>query len=226
MYDRLEDYKKLVEFLSSLLGENCEVVLQDCREDQCGIIAIGNGAVTNRKVGGPLTDYALEVIQSKRWKNEDWDINYRSTKNHKNLRSSTYFIKDDNHDLIGMLCVNIDMTVYEQLSHAILSLGGLHLLPSIPATTSIEEPHMGPPKETFFNNIAEMVNMSMEEVFAEEAMPQITRLNLDERLRLLENLQKKGVFLIKGAISEVAAILRCSEPTLYRSLSKCQKTKA
>ena len=219
----LDDYKKLVGFLSSILGENYEVVLQDCRTGQSGIIAIGNGNVTNRQVGGPLTDYALEIIKSKRWKHQDWDINYRSRKNNRVLRSSTYFIKDGDEDLVGMLCINIDTSVYEQLSNAIMALGGLHLLPPPDGTPS--NPSAETLRETFFADISEMVMHAMSEVFGENSAPQITRLDQAERLHLVENLNEKGTFLIKGAISEVAEIMGCSESTLYRYLSKCNKAK-
>ena len=46
------------------------------------------------------------------------------------------------------------------------------------------------------------------------------RLKQEERMTVIHTLQEKGVFLIKGAVPEVAQALSCSEATIYRYLSK------
>ena len=46
------------------------------------------------------------------------------------------------------------------------------------------------------------------------------RLTMDEKIRIVEDLQQAGIFYMKGAVSEVAAQLGSSEATIYRYLSK------
>ena len=46
------------------------------------------------------------------------------------------------------------------------------------------------------------------------------RLTMDEKIRIVEDLQQAGIFYMKGAVSEVAAQLGSSEATVYRYLSK------
>ena len=43
---------------------------------------------------------------------------------------------------------------------------------------------------------------------------------MDEKIRIVEDLQQAGIFYIKGAVSEVATQLGSSEATIYRYLSK------
>ena len=43
---------------------------------------------------------------------------------------------------------------------------------------------------------------------------------LEEKIRIVENLHRAGLFSMKGAVSEVAAQLGASEATVYRYLSK------
>ena len=45
-------------------------------------------------------------------------------------------------------------------------------------------------------------------------------LTMDEKIRIVEDLQQAGIFYMKGAVSEVAAQLGSSEATIYRYLSK------
>ena len=46
------------------------------------------------------------------------------------------------------------------------------------------------------------------------------RLTMDEKIRIVDDLQQAGIFYMKGAVSEVAAQLGSSEATIYRYLSK------
>jgi predicted transcriptional regulator YheO len=45
----------------------------------------------------------------------------------------------------------------------------------------------------------------------------------NERIAIIQELNKDGVFLLKGAISEVAEQLKVSEVTIYRYLNGVKK---
>ena len=46
------------------------------------------------------------------------------------------------------------------------------------------------------------------------------RLNSDERLKIIAALEANGIFLLKGAVKDVAAGLHCSQASVYRYLSQ------
>ena len=52
----------------------------------------------------------------------------------------------------------------------------------------------------------------------------VDRLTQEEKMKVVEQLNNKGVFLLKGAVSEVARQMASSEATIYRYLSKLNKT--
>ncbi|MGQ0570238.1 MAG: PAS domain-containing protein [Armatimonadota bacterium] len=61
--------KPLVEAVGATVGPHCEVVLHDSRAPEKSIVAIWNGAVTGRRVGGPVVggpkeDVALKLLDS------------------------------------------------------------------------------------------------------------------------------------------------------------------
>ena len=126
--DILDYYKKLVDFLGQILGEHGEVVLRDCRKPNHDIIAIANGHVSGRTIGAPITDFTLSVLANEEWKEKDYVVNYvgKAAPN-KNLRSSTFFIRE-NGELVGQLCINIDMAPYEELMSEIRALSGMNLM--------------------------------------------------------------------------------------------------
>lgn len=57
--DILEQYIPLVEFLGEAMGSSCEVVLHDLAVPDESIVAIANGHISGRKLGGPVTNFAL-----------------------------------------------------------------------------------------------------------------------------------------------------------------------
>ena len=50
-----------------------------------------------------------------------------------------------------------------------------------------------------------------------------TRLSYQEKMEVVRTLDEKGIFLVKGAIAELAAALKTTETSIYRYLSKLQE---
>ena len=48
----------------------------------------------------------------------------------------------------------------------------------------------------------------------------VTRLTQDEKMEIMDILNRKGVFLLKGSVGYVARELRSSEASIYRYLGK------
>ena len=51
------------------------------------------------------------------------------------------------------------------------------------------------------------------------------RLTQSEKIHIVEILNQRGIFLLKGAVSQVAKQLCCSEPTIYRYLNMVNSEK-
>jgi len=85
-------------------------VLHDIQNPNSSIIAIRNGHISGRKIGGPMTDLALKLMNEKYYMKNDYVVKSGRTKDGKLLASSTFFIKDENQELIGMLCINNNLT--------------------------------------------------------------------------------------------------------------------
>ena len=50
-----------------------------------------------------------------------------------------------------------------------------------------------------------------------------TRLSYQEKMEMVHSLDEKGIFLVKGAIAELAAALKTTETSIYRYLNKLQE---
>ena len=62
----LKPFISLVEFLGQALGPTYEIVLHDLKDPDHSIVAIANGDLSGRSIGGPLTDLALKLLQQHR----------------------------------------------------------------------------------------------------------------------------------------------------------------
>lgn len=215
----IEDYVPLVEFLGTFLGHDCEVVLHDTSRIEDSVLAIANNHISGRKVGAPLTDLALNIVREKKYENRDFLMEYSSlTKDGKRLHSATYFIKDANAELIGMLCLNMDVTKAfkaREMINAIISNGGFENLegPDIQSADGDEE--------SFHENIEDLTENMVQKVISRVNIPP-ERMTTDEKTDIVAELNRKGVFLIKGSVSVVAQHLDTSEATIYRYMQKCQ----
>lgn len=214
VYNRGMDFLKttagMVEFLTGVYGENCEVVLQDLREGKNRILAIANGHISGRTVGDPLTGLALRLVNQGVWKTRDYICNYEGKgSDNRPLRSSTFFIKDEGR-LLGMLTINVDCGKYLRLSESILELAGLRGGPG--------------PKESetanFYSDMEEIIKSVLDESGVKDSF------TLEERLAIIEKLIDQGVFLLKGSVSAVAEKLKCSEASMYRYMAMVNKRRA
>ena len=111
------------------MGKDCEVVLHDTNNLERSVVAIANGHITGRKVGAPMTDLALKIVKDRQFADTDFVMDYETTsKEGRPLRSATFFIKNLDDELQGMLCLNMDMSKLvdaRDLLNKIIRVGGL-----------------------------------------------------------------------------------------------------
>jgi len=218
--DILDYYKKLVDFLGAVLGKNAEVVLRDCRKPDHDIIAIANGHVSGRTIGAPITDFTLSILANEEWKERDYVVNYEGkAAPDKRLRSSTYFIREEGK-LVGQLCVNIDMTPYEQVMDSIRQLSGMELMSDGGKSGII----CSGPVENFSEDVmGDMMKKAVITVVGSSEAKVRERLTQNEKIEIIGELNRAGLFQLKGAVGAVAEYLYCSEASVYRYQSKIQR---
>jgi predicted transcriptional regulator YheO len=200
----LNAYIPMVKFLSELCGPSSEVLLHNVKNPDNSVIAIENGYYSGRGIGSPLTDLAIEILNSGICKDHDYISNYNGSGKGRNFLSSTFFIKNEGR-VIGMLCVNRDITSAEEFAAAFRRLQKNYNL--INADTKI--------KETLEVPTDSMLSGMIQSVF-QEAGADPAHMKAKERIEIVRKLKEKGVFEIKGAVPEVARQMNISVPTIYR----------
>lgn len=212
------EYIPLVAFLGKALGTHCEVVLHDVGNREHSIIAIANGHVSGRKIGGPLTDFTLKVLQKGTLRKDLYSVNYGGRGHSgKTFRSSSYFIRNREGRIIGILCLNYDVHTYFT-ARKILDR---FILGDFSEEVSAREVTV-PIQEHFHVDADSMMNSMIAKRLAPYNVSP-SRLSVKERLQITGQLKEDGLFLLKVGITALAVHLSVSIPTIYRYLNRIRQ---
>ncbi len=197
---QLEGIAAVAEGIARQFGEYCEVVVHSLENYDNSIVAIENGQVTGRSIGGPMTDFALSVLERCDQEAEDvYGAYYTNTETGKQLKCTTIVIRNTQKKPIGMLCMNFDVSApFARMMES--------LLPDVTGTQNVSEHFPLTAKdlvETSFNEVVDEVNRK-------------TGISPTQKNKLIvEELYKRGIFHIKNGIDIVSEKLGVSRYTIY-----------
>lgn len=206
MNNELEKFKVVARFMAQQM-QNCEFVIHDLNDLEHSIAYIGNGHISGRQIGDSATDLVLRVLKDRDYLNKDFTSVYRSVSAKGTVfNSSTFFIKDGNA-LIGLLCINEDLTQYQMLHDSVGKI--LSLAKPVKESQNVQE-RLVPTVDSLPTSVIDTL--------VHKQIQNVAHLSKDERMEIVRELDKKGIFLLKGSITEVAKTLKVSEATMYRYL--------
>lgn len=215
----LKKYIPFVEFLGQALGPNCEVVLHDLTNPDNAIVAIANGHISGRVVGGPTTDLVLKVLAEGLKDVKPFITNYTArVKGNHLCRSSSFFIKDEKQNIVGVLCVNVDISRYVETKRLLECLINCDDQPKAAEKTTADVVDVF---ENLHSSIDEVLTAIIDNVLQKYPVSPI-RMSIDEKIEVVKRLNENGLFLLKGGLSELAKRMQISEPTIYRYLNKAK----
>lgn len=212
----LLSYVPMVNFIGEAFGSDCEVALYDALDRENSLVAIKNNSISKREVGDPLTKTLLKIIEERLYEEKGFITRYpSSTKDGRILRSSTLYIKNHEGELIGFLTISLNMDPLINSANYLNSL--LTELTGGPERKLSEE--KGPISEDFSTPVEDYARSIIQKTLSEiNISPE--RMSPEEKMDIVHRLDDKGVFLLKGSITEVARELKTSETTIYRYISK------
>jgi predicted transcriptional regulator YheO len=196
----------VAEGIVQTFGKSCEVAIHDLLRPESSLVYVA-GTITNRKIGAPVTNIVLENLRKHGHHCEDL-ISYKNvTRDGRVLKSSTIYIRDDDDKIIGCLCMNYDIT--ELIAHKSYMEQFMAFGDKFQTETS----------EFFASDITEVLDNMIEQVIARTAIP-VAMMQKEDKINVVLELDNKGVFMIKGAVDKVAAMLGVSRYTIYNYLEE------
>lgn len=201
-----------LQMLAGVVGPHVEVVLHDLDRPERSIVAIANGHVTGRRVGGPVLGgprqdlgfaAVIRALQDRSGSTPLVLENYPTlAPDGRELRSSTVIFRDSGGRPFASLCSNSDLS---GIAAAHACLGRMLGLGSAP------EPRGDEPQD-MEHLLAQIIQGACPEPGA--------RLTKQHKLEAVRQMQERGLFIVKGGIEKAAAALGVTRYTIYNYLDQ------
>ncbi|HBZ79544.1 helix-turn-helix transcriptional regulator [Brevibacillus sp. FSL K6-0770] len=206
--EELRRYIPIADAMAQTFGKNCEVVLHDLSSPQSSVIYTANNHVTGRAVGQSFNHLITQVLLSQKLQN-DVVANYRTeTEDGRTIKSTTALIRNADGEAIGAFCINIDI-------HPLVSTREF-----IEDFIRMDEEPLEREEVEVVQNVWEIVEQMINQMISEKDVEKIDK---NEKMQIVQFMDKKGVFLIKGALEKVAAELKISKVTMYSYLDELRR---
>jgi predicted transcriptional regulator YheO len=198
----LRSLKTITKGVAEVFGSNCEVVLHSLEDPAHSIINIENGYITGRKIGSPLTDFAIEILEKAGASTSDViGSYYGETGDGRPLKSVTMLIRGSSGKPIGFMCINIDLTV------TLLDF----LKEFSPVTNEASSKSI---VERFPSTLDDLVQKSVDAVMT--GVSTRREVSPSEKNRVvISELHRRGIFNMRGAVDIVAKQMGISRYTVY-----------
>lgn len=217
--DYLAILKLVVDGIAAMFGNGCEVVLHDIRNPDHSIVAIANGHITGRKVGGPIIggpvgDKGLRSILERA--NQTGIVaNYATrTRDGRTLKSTSVVFHNTRGAPVIALCVNFDITELRRASQILTTFTSVDSN-SEPPAESRQQPENG---KTDVNAVIKCI---VDEALVAMGKP-LHAADKEEKLKAIKAMHAQGLFLVKGGVDYAARALGVSRFTIYNYLKELQ----
>lgn len=209
--DEMVFFKQLLDMLEKQLGNNTEVVLLDLTKEYGSMIVdIRNGHITGRKIGGTGSNMGLEVLAGTVKNGNKYNYITKS-KDNKILRSSTLYIRDNEENVIGCLCINTDITESVKFEAFLKEFNQYNI-----DSGELESP------EIFAQDVTQVLDFLIQEGQKLVGKPAAV-MTKNEKLQFLNYLNEKGAFLITKSGEKIQEIMGISKYTMYNYLDMIKK---
>ena len=212
MRHTLDFLKQLAHGLAIQFGSSCEIAIHDLKTKDLerSIVYIENGHVSNRQTGDGPSGIVLETLQSDPSAIHDKLSYLTKTEDGRILKSSTFYIRDNDGSISYIFSLNYDITAFTAASTAIQSL--IATKDKLPDLT-------GDSPRRITHNVNELLDLLIEQAVAKVGKP-VAMMNKEDKVAVVQYLDHAGAFLITKSGDKVSSYLGISKFTLYSYMGK------
>lgn len=200
-------------------------MLHDLSDPVHSVVRVENGEVTGRAVGQGLRHLVPNLLRMSRTDNSALSSEspnllpvYWLRSRGRLIRALSLLIRDDAGEVVGVLCINQDVTNVSAAAlaseHAAAQLASAVLRDT--EAKDLQKDADIEPEGSVLKTVYAMIDRMTERVRAGRSSSAV--LTREERLPLVRFMDTRGVFLVKGALDYAAERLGVSKVTLYSDL--------
>lgn len=208
--------RPVVDLMEQILPPNTELVLHDLTHPDASVVAIANGQVSGRSVGspilsGPKDDHAFTAAFATTTEASDEGhamvgvyptVSPAGTP----LKSATVIFRSESGTPLAALCANVDLQmlklVHAWVGRAIDGPSNVKVNGETHAESADMDALMAEIIESAVQNLAKPVLL----------------MTKDEKSKAVEEMLRRGLFIVKGSVPRAAKALGLSRYTVYNYL--------
>lgn len=211
----------VVPMLAAMAGPHLEVVLHDVHRPEHSVIAIANGHISNRAVGssvleGPQNDRgfgaATTAVSDQGAVHSLVDDYFTVLASGRQLKSASAIFRDASGVPFATLCLNADISTF-QMAHAWLE----QMLKPVRDVEAPPAPDTAPQMDTLMQEIIRDAVPLSAGARPADAM---TR---EDKIQAVREMQRRGLFIVKGGVERAAAALQVSRFTVYNYMEELRR---
>ncbi|MFS0783974.1 transcriptional regulator [Bacillus sp. 1P06AnD] len=202
----LASYQAVIDGLADFLGDSSEIVLHSLEDYQHSVVQIANNHHTGREIGAPITNLALHMLKEiNSQDNQQFQSYFTRNKQNQLMKSSTMVIYGEKKNIIGLLCININ-----------LDRPFSEIMKTFSPQEIVSEKH----DEYFASNVEEMIHDIIQATIEEVDSSAVSHANRNKQIIAI--LHERGVFQMRDAAGIVAKALKITKHTVYLHLRNLQ----
>ncbi len=213
-------YRHLTHFIAACMGEFTEVVLYSFEDINHSVIELahtGNVSISGISLGDPLSGFAVTAMKDKGKEGPPYYLKHTDkVADNRSLIANSFLILDKQKLPMGMITAYTDVSMYQHVAGIFERLAG--------GASHQQREYAADKGQIMIQELSPsaMIQQVVDEITGGNPIT-IKRLTTKEKIAIVERLNREGLFLIKGAVSQVASVIEVSEATVYRYLSNLTK---
>lgn len=194
-----QQFVPLADGVATLLSPHAEVIIHDPKTQE--IMHISN-SFSKREKGSPSNLEGMKFSPTRDVIGPYEKINWDSRR----LKSVSIVLKDTTGEPVGLMCINLDISVADELNRVL---------------TAFISPHdiVQQPEELFRNDWHEKVNLYIRN-WAQEHQKSVQNLALPDKRAIVKNLYEQGAFKNPKSHEYVAGVLGLARATIFKYLKQ------
>ncbi|MCJ1885610.1 PAS domain-containing protein [Pseudomonas sp. LA21] len=201
--DPLDNYKAIADAIATLFFPHAEVVIHDLRNQRVAYLA---NNISKREIGD---DSALEDMLEGSGDERNIGPYEKLNWDGQKIRSVSTVLRDGKGEPLAVLCINLNITLFETAKAALdLFLSSNKLIPQ--------------PDALFRDDWQERINTFLH-AWLRQRQLSLNTLSRDHKRELVLALHAEGAFKGKSAANYVANVLNMGRATVYKHLKELKE---
>lgn len=203
----------VLDFISRVFGTDTEIVVHDLVLGK--IKWIRNGHITGRSENDEDDQTTMSISKRRAMESNTKNMYIGGssyTKGATHIRSSTLFLMDSDGKYKYAICINQNLTQVDNIYKFLENNFPSHVVSTVDQSDKVDDSIEALTRQLIFDEI------EREKPFSSDSR--------EAKLAIIQRLEDKGVFEVKGSIPIVCEFLQIAQATLYKYLKEIKQSKS